>query len=388
MCTFRRQGMKKKALICTALVGFVKGFLLNDVHTLQSLGYEVHCAANDRYESADFLAENDVVFHPVEFSSKKPLSRETWNSFQTIKRLLAEEHFDVLHVHTPIPGVVCRVAAQKYRKSGMKVIYTTHGFYFHSGSGRKTWLVYHTIEDAMSRLSDAIITINREDYSAAQKMHSGSVFYIPGVGVDLEKYSSAEGDRCRLRESLGIGPEDFCILSIGELSRRKNQIVVAKALAQCNVPNAVLLLCGRELEESGCKRELEEYCAENHVRVIFAGFRNDIPQVCKAADIGTISSTREGLGLSGIEMLAAGLPVVGSRTHGIVDYIQDGVNGFLADPNRPEEFAGAIEKLWPEATREAFSSGCLESVREFDISRSRKKMAEIYSQLLSAEKET
>ena len=63
-----------------------------------------------------------------------------------------------------------------------------YGFYFHKHSSKKTWMVFHTIEDMMSRYCDAIITINREDYENAKKLHCGKVFYIPGVGVDTKRF--------------------------------------------------------------------------------------------------------------------------------------------------------------------------------------------------------
>ena len=166
----------KKALLVSALAGFIRAFLVKDIHILQEMGYEVHCAANNYpYEKdiGEFFRENGTVFHEIGFSSNKPFSPSSLRCYREFASLLKEEKFDAVFLHTPIPGVIGRAAAAKYRRYGLKVVYTTHGFYFHKGSSFKTKLIYKTIETFMALFSDAIITINREDYAAAKKMRCG-----------------------------------------------------------------------------------------------------------------------------------------------------------------------------------------------------------------------
>ena len=136
------------------------------------------------------------------------------------------------------------------------------------------------------------------------------------------------------------------------------------------------------MNASGTLETLKRIAESYNVKIIFAGLRSDIPQICKCADIGTISSTREGLGLAGIEMLASGLPLAASKVHGILDYVVDGVNGYLADPYSSDEFAEAIGKLTDKAVREKMSLVCSHSVDKFDISISKDQRKEIYHKLL------
>lgn len=163
----------KKALIVTAFARFVKSFLTNDIKILQDMGYEVHCAANIHHAGAecmsDYFADMGVIFHQIDFSSNKPISKETIVSYLEVKKIIKENYFDVIHVHTPIAGAITRYACKNQRKRGTTVIYTTHGFYFHKYSSKKTWLIFHTIEDFMSRYTDAMITINHEDYIIMRK---------------------------------------------------------------------------------------------------------------------------------------------------------------------------------------------------------------------------
>ena len=377
----------KKALVCTAFARFVKSFLTNDILLLQEKGYEVHCAANINHPGAecmkDYFKEMNVIFHQIDFSSNKPVSIETLKSMKQMQKLMDEQYFDLVHVHTPIAGAICRIACRKYRKNGTKVIYTTHGFYFHKKSSRKTWLLYHTVEDVLSKYSDVIITINHEDYYNAKKMHCKKVYYIPGVGVDIHKYAEILLDRDAYRAQLGITKNDFLILAVGELSQRKNHRIVIEALAQAKVPNAVFMICGNAMTKANTTAEVKESAQKNGIDLRLMGLRDDIPEICKCADIGVISSLREGLGLSGIEMLAAGLPIVASNVHGIVDYVKDGENGYLANPNSAGEFADAIQKLNNGQIRNVLAQACSQSVETFDAAYSHEAMRKIYEETLA-----
>ena len=315
---------RKKALIVTALAGFIKCFLSNDIHILQNMGYEVHCAANVNHAGAecmlDYFNEMKVVFHQIDFSSNKPLSKNTFRSYIELYELFKDYKFDVIHSHTPIAGAITRFIGKKQRKKGSIMIYTVHGFYFHKKSSMKTWLLYHTIEKVMSRYSDAIITINHEDFANAKKMYCKQVYYIPGVGVDINKFEKVHINREQYREQIGIPRNAFLILAIGELSVRKNHQIIVKALAKADIPHAIFMICGNAMTTQNTKNKLETLAKKSGVDLRLMGLRDDIPQICKCADIGVMPSMREGLGLAGIEMLASGLPVIASNVQGIVDY--------------------------------------------------------------------
>ena len=378
--------MTKKILISTALSGFLKVFLEKDVLILQSMGYEVHFASNNTIDGAKYVPYFDrmgIVFHQVDFSSNKPFSSNTIRCFRQFSEILRREDFDAVHIHTPIPGVIGRLAAAKYRRKGMKVLYTTHGFYFHKGSDLRTKLIYKTVEYIMSGMTDAVITINSEDCQAAKKMLCRKVFQIPGVGVDIKRFRDTVVDRKAYRESLGIPEDAFMILTVGELSRRKNHRVVIEALGKCALPGAVFAVCGEALTDDDTKQLLIDLAAKNHVDLRLLGYRTDIPEICKCSDIGVLPSLREGLGLAGIEMLASGMPVVASDLHGIVDYVRDGYNGFLADPLDSDDFADKIKKLFDSGTRARMAAVCSGSVEPFDIERSEECIKRIYKEILN-----
>lgn len=376
----------KKALIVTALARFIKSFLSNDIITLQTMGYEIHCAANIYHAGSEcmpqYFKEMHVIFHQIDFSSRKPLSSETMKAYQEMAALLKREAFDIIHCHTPIAGAITRFAAEKQHRKGSVVLYTAHGFYFHRQSSRKRWAVFYTIEDIMSRYCDAIITINREDFKNAQKMHCDKVFYIPGVGVDTKRFQNVSINRMDYRKKLGIREDQFLILAVGELSQRKNHQIIVKAMAKAKIINAVFMICGNAMTEANTKAELEQLADKFGVDLRLMGLRDDIPEICKCADIGVLPSTREGLGLSGIEMLAAGIPVVASYVHGIADYMADNVNGYLCNPYDAEAFAKAIQKLANPDVRKSMKANCEQAAEPFDVRYAKKAMQNIYLEML------
>ena len=378
--------MKKRVLISTALAGFIRSFLMNDIQILQSMGYEVHCAANKNHAGAGeiekYFEDAGVIFHQIDFSSNKPISKETFIALKQMRKLIEKYDFSIVHCHTPISGAICRRVCRKKRKDGMKVIYTTHGFYFHKSSSKKSWIIFKTIEDFMSRFTDMMITINYEDYNNARKMHCKDVRYIPGVGVDINKFRNVSIDKNDYRKKLGIKEDAIIVLAIGELSERKNHQVIIKALEELRVQNIVFVICGNAMTNNATTDLIKKLSKENNVDTHLLGLRKDIAEICHCSDIGVMPSSREGLGLAGIEMLASGLPIVASNVHGIVDYVVDGENGYLCNPYNEREFATAIQKLLDINLRNKMKLKCSNSVLDFDKNISYSCMEKIYNNVI------
>lgn len=134
--------MKRRALIVVNLVGFLH-FLWNDIETLQMMGYEISVATNEESAAGANLIEipkldeMGIKHFQIDFDTKTPLSSKNWKAYRQLKRILRETKYDLVHCHTPIVGILTRLATVKYRKTGTKVIYTTHGFTFTDRSSKK-----------------------------------------------------------------------------------------------------------------------------------------------------------------------------------------------------------------------------------------------------------
>ena len=381
----------KKVLLVASIVSFIEWFNKENIEFLNSdMGCEVHVACNFDYMNdtdaartqkyVEEIKKKGIVLHNIAFA-RSPFNLRNIKAYKTLKAIINKEKFDLIHCHTPTVSMMTRLASKKARKGGSTVMYTCHGFHFHNASSKFNWVVYYPIEKYLSRLCDYIVTINKEDYNRAKTFHCKNVRYIPSVGVKVNQIRDMVIDKAAKRESIGVPADKIMIISAGELIKRKNHEVIIKALAKIGNPDIYYVIAGNgQLKDYlfGLARELG--IAD---RVIFLGFRNDVFELYHAADISAFPSKIEGFGLAGAEAMAAGIPLVASNVHGILDYVIDGKTGFTAAPNDVNGFAKAIKKLADNpALRESMKKDCLEAVAPFDISNALKVMWDIYKEIL------
>ena len=382
--------MQKKALIAANYLGFI-GFLWNDINILRSKDYAIDFIGYDKDGSeekkiGELLSDKEICFYNIPFDSKNPFSSVNIRAYKSISDLLQANRYELIHCHTPIVGLLVRLAASKYRFKGSIVVYTTHGLAFTHLSNFKTKALYKTLEWIMSFFTDAVITINKEDYAAMMKMHAKNVFYINGVGVNCSKYCNVTIDRNLYRKQIGVASSDIMILSVGELSNRKNHEAIIRAIGLMHDKNKyVYVIAGKGMGVASTEDTLIQTAKQHDVRLILLGFRDDIPQLIHCSDIGAIPSIREGLGLAGIQSLCAGVPLVGSDVQGIKDYIVDGVTGYLCNPFDYIAFMRNIKKLSDASNRYNMNLHCHSMAMQFDIAVSKNQMRNIYDIILEKE---
>jgi glycosyltransferase EpsD len=307
---------------------------------------------------------------------RSPVSPRNFQGYRDLKKLLAENYYDIIWTNEPVMGVVTRLAANKYRRKGTKVVYMCHGFHFFNGAGKANWALYYPIERIFAHLCDAIVTMNQEDFNRAQTFRVKAVHKIPGVGVDTCRFSSGGYPEFKIakRRQLGIPEGAWVILTVGELTKRKNQHVILEAMALQNDPNAHYVLCGK-----GDQREaLEQLAAELGIgdRVHFLGYRLDVPEIYRMADCFAFSSIHEGLPFALMEAMQSGLPIVASRIRGNVDLIDDSIGGILCDVHNSDHYRTGFEKVRTmDAT--AMAEHNRRKLAEFDLSNTKIRIADI-----------
>jgi glycosyltransferase involved in cell wall biosynthesis len=346
----KRSNEMKTALVITSVASMVDQFLFSNLELFQSMGYEVHVACNFEKGSScsderilelkNNLSQRNILYHQINFAREVTKISENIRAYQEVCKLVSEYQYDFIHCHSPIGGVVTRIACRKMRKHGTSVIYTAHGFHFFKGAPIKNWILYYPIERVCSRWTDVLITINQEDYTfAKRKMKAKKVEYIPGIGIDVERISHIDVDRTAKRSELDIPNEAILLLSVGELNKNKNHETVIRAIANMDV---YYIIAGKGDLDEHLRLTIEELGLTNRVKLL--GFRKDILELCKTADVFVFPSFREGLSVSVMEAMASGLPIVCSRIRGNTDLVDEN-GGELFDPYSVEDCARAITQL-------------------------------------------
>ena len=365
----------KKALIVATIGGFICAFEKNDIKLLKGLGYEVYVACNTNGKEEELQQLDCKIVHlPIE---RNPLKKQNVTSYRYLKMLMEKEKFDLVHCHTPVGGILARMAARKYRRTGTKVIYTAHGFHFFKGAPLINWIIYYPIEWWFSKYTDVLVTINYEDYERAKTFHAKKVEYIPGVGVDIEKFKKEKVSSTKNRKEFGLEADDFVVVSVGELNKNKNHEVVIKAISKLNNPKVKYLICGQGSLESYLENLIEEQGLTEQVKLM--GFRRDIVQLYNASNLFVFPSMREGLSVALMEAMACGLPVVCSKIRGNTDLIKQDAGGYLVHFKDVEMFSKSILKILekPELAKKMAEYN-RERIKEFSIEKSREKMEDIY----------
>ena len=376
----------KKMLMVATVPSMIGQFNMNNISILLDLGYEVHvaCNWNDRsvwtQEKVDNLKNklNDlkVKFYQIDFSRSIFDLKNHFESYKQILELTNKNKYNFIHCHTPIASVITRLVCKKSR---IKCIYTAHGFHFYKGAPLINWMIFYPIEKYLSKYTDILITINKEDFTLAKsKFCASKVYKVPGVGIDTKKYIECNVDKDSYRKKLGINISDFVIISVGELSERKNHSTIIKAISKLDNSNIKYLIAGignkkKDLEDLICKLHLEE-------KVFLLGFRSDIPELCHCSDIYAFPSKREGLGLAAIEGMASGLPLLSSNINGINDYSINGKTGFSYPPEDYIGFSKGIEYFFKNPIRRhEIGNININIAKKYDISKVDLIMTNIYA---------
>ena len=360
----------RKVIFVANTARFFVMFEQNNIRLLQSMGYEVHCASNFEHErdvdAKSILEKLNVTIHQIDIA-RSPFSVRNLNAYRQLKALMKQERFDLVDCHTPMGGVLARLAAKATKTA--PVLYTAHGFHFYKGCPLQNRLIYETIERWLARYTDGLITINEEDYQAAKSFHlRGKAYKIPGVGIDVKGIHDLKVDRAQKRRELGVPEDAFVMLSVGDLNANKNHSTAIKAFAKADIPNSYYLICG----EGELRNELSSLAEKLGVsqRIRLLGFRNDVREILKASDLFVFPSFREGLSVALLEAASAGVTCIASNIRGNVDLLEQSQ---LFSPADEEKIADIMRKSVGE--KQAPNQKVYE---KFDKTEVEKRMENIY----------
>ena len=374
-----KQKNKKVLFTATVVKTHINVFHLPYLKWFKEQGYEVHVAAKNDFVNEPCIIPNCDKFYDINFA-RFPFSKVNLKAYKQLKKIITENDYDIIHCHTPVAGVLTRLAARNCKNT--TVIYTAHGFHFFKGAPLLNWLIYYLVERFCAMFTDKLIAINKEDYERAKKFSlrkNGNVHCVPGVGIDIEKIRNTKVDVCQKKKEIGI-PENIPVfLSIGELNKNKNHIVVLNALSKLQGKRFIYLICGRGMLKECLEGNIKELGLNNTVKLL--GYRNDITEILKIADLFIFPSKREGLPVSLIEAMAAGLPAIASNVRGNRDLIS---KENLFEPDDAYALVRLIEKQLDNIENSKRSKVEYKNLEQYSLQNVLKQMADIYEENINA----
>ena len=371
-----------KILYILNVANRVNNFCMTSLIAAKKLNIEYHIAGNWGYENDSELKQDekkhDIRIHQVDFN-RSPFSLKNRKAYQQLKEIVSRENFDAIHCNTPIGGLLGRLVGKKYKVKN--TTYQAHGFHFYKGAPKKNWLLYYPVEKWLARYTDAIITINKEDYELAKTKlklrKNGKVYYVPGVGIDTAQYTLPAKVREEKRTELGIPHEAFLLISVGELNKNKNNSVIISAMEKLQNKNIHYILCGVGEKQAELQDQADKAGLHNNVH--FLGYRNDVKELYQAADCFVMPSFREGLSRSIMEAMASGLPCVVSKIRGNTDLIDGTDGGYLCETTDVSAYAEKLNLLANDkALREKMGRNNLITIKKFSTETVTEEIRKIY----------
>lgn len=345
----------------------------------QLVALELARAARARGHEASFVSPSGGAF--VELARRegfrtRVLPLDGALDPRSLLRLLAAlraERADVLHTHAHFSlNVLGRVAG---RLAGARVIAHMHiGNVFRAGGLARAAQV--ALDNATARLCSAIVAVSeatrlallRQGYPARVVVVRNGV--APAVPVEPARPA-------------GVADGVPLLLHVGRLAPVKGQRELIEALALLERRDAVAVLAGIDLERGGAyRRELEARAGVLGLagRVVFAGYREDVPALLAGADLFVLPSHDEGLPLTVLEAMAAGKPVVASAAGGTTEAVIDGQTGLLVPPGDVGSLAGALDALLadPERARALGEAGRRRAGERFSVEAMTERVLALY----------
>jgi glycosyltransferase involved in cell wall biosynthesis len=237
-----------------------------------------------------------------------------------------------------------------------------------------------------ARYTDAIVALTDGEYRDYLKYKMSGYRKLVTIhsGVEIERFSHVRKKVAAKKKELGLNPDRELIGTIGWLLPIKGPQYLLRAMVAVLGQGhcAELVFIGKGEMESVLKTEARSLGVADQVH--FLGWRSDIPEILPLFDVFALPSLNEGMGRVLVEAMAAGRPVVATRTGGIPDLVRHGENGLLVSAGNHIELAAAINQLLsnPRQARALGRQGRLDC-RRYSVENMVVKIDRLYRELLN-----
>lgn len=385
--------MKVLHLITRLVGGGAEKNTLDTVRGLHSKGYDVHLMYGGQSDAMEVARDPlpsgvKVIVIPELVREISPL--KDFMAYRKIRRIIAEEGYDIVHTHLAKAGIIGRIAA---RSAGVRhIIHGIHGISFPDTINPIKRAVYRGVERYCGGFTDRFISVGddiRMKYIEAGVGKENSYCVIRS-GIDHEKFDSAERmtdeDRARLKASLGIDSNELVVGMVSKLEKRKGYKYFIESAAELSSENNnikfLIVGDGRELQN------LMAMVRSRRIKknVIFAGYRFDVAQVISIFDVAVLTSLWEGLPQFLVQSALLSKPVVAFAVDGAREVVRDGISGFIVQVKDVKALKEKIKLLLEDGDlrqKMGNEAGCLID-RTCTVDNMVMKTHELYTSLLKA----
>jgi glycosyltransferase involved in cell wall biosynthesis len=334
--------------------------------------YDVTVAAHGHGSVADATRAAGARF--IELAHvRRPLSpwRDPLGLIELVT-LLRREQPHIVHVNSAKAAALGRAAAWLTRVPIR--IYTVHGWSYtaHTGASSAFYLWAERLLRPLTTVTICVAESERRAGLEARTCDEATTVVIHnGVVLTGETVPETRAGPCRL-------------VMVGRLQAPKDALTLVRALAELPRGAYEAVIVGDGPDRPALESEVRRLGLASVVRL--TGERNDVAQLLAASDVFVLSSRSEGLPLSILEAMAAGLPVVATNVGGVVELVLEGETGFLVPPGDPQSLVGALERLLDDSAlrRRLGAAGRIRVEEHFDLVSTRQAHLDLYSALLAA----
>ncbi len=252
---------------------------------------------------------------------------------------------DLVHAHQYTPFFYA--ACARFLRHRPPILFTEHGRWYPDYPRRRR-IVFNRL---MLRSRDRVVAVGEAVRQALVRNEGlpGHRIQVIYNGVDVERFQRRTDQRIAVRQSLHLAEEDFVIVQVARLDYLKDHITALRTIERLvrRVPRAKWLIVGEGPKREMIEAEIAVRHLEDAVRML--GLREDVPELLWAADVAALTSISEGIPVTLIEAMAAGLPVVATKVGGVPEIVVPGQTGTLTAPGDDAALADALAQLAEDA---------------------------------------
>ena len=381
--------MRPKVVHLTTVDMSVRHLLLNQLLALRDAGFEVGAVSADGPDLGPVRAAG-VPHYPVPFTRRMSPLQDLKAAIE-IWRLCRRERFTIVHTHQIKAVLFGQLAA---RLAGVPLVVTTVRFYFHEHTPPFKKRLWIALETFCARFSNYLLSQNREDVStavAAGICPPDKIEYL-GNGIDVRRFSRTEVPQARLqclREQWGLADDTPVVGFVGRLVEEKGLLELFEAIAilRQKHPRMRLLVVGPVDSDKPDHLDAAAAAKAGLADItIFAGYRDDMPDLYALMTVLVLPSHREALPRSPMEASSMGVPTVATAIRGCREVVRPGENGYLVPLRDAKAIASAVDCILSDSALAArLGTRAREiAVAEFDEQIIFRRVVDIYRRLLAA----